>query len=222
MRPLLASSLLATCALALADPEPFALPVPEALAHPAPAHQVLEKRQYTQEQLYNKTSTTDCSNAHIIVNRATGEPPSQGVIGTLATIITTRIPGTTVQWVDYPAVLIPYDQSTDTGIRMTKDAIRTYADKCPNAKIVMLGYSQGAQVVGDVLCGGGGALGLGPLTEPLEEQYLRRVTAVVQMGDPRFVPNQDWDFGTAKTGGVRSSPHHYLRTTEASKDLDRD
>jgi len=203
MRSILASlPLLATCAVALAEPEPVSQPDPIVFSNLVPAHQLLEKRQYTQEQLYNTSTTTECSEVHIIVDRATGEPPSQGVIGTLATLISSRIPGTTVEWIDYPAVLVPYDQSTDTGIRMTKEAIRDYANRCPNAKIVLLGYSQGAQVVGDVLCGGGGAIGLGPLTDPLEEQLLRRVAAAVQMGDPRFMPNEPWDFGTSKTGGV--------------------
>jgi hypothetical protein len=190
----------ATSAFALA--EAVAQPDPIVFSNLVPAHQMFEKRQYSQEQLYNTSRTTECSDVHIKINRATGEPPSQGVIGTLATLIASRIPGVTVDWIDYPAVLVPYDQSTDTGIRMTKEAIRDYASRCPNSKIVMLGYSQGAQVVGDVLCGGGGAIGLGPLTDPLEDELLGRVAAAVQMGDPRFMPGESWDFGTSKTGGV--------------------
>jgi acetylxylan esterase len=180
----------------------------------AAEHQ-FEKR-YTDAQIHNTTTTTSCSDVHLIIDRATGEPPSQGVIGTLATEITSRIPGTTVEWVNYPAVLIPYDSSTNSGIEMTKAAIKSYADKCTKAKIVLLGYSQGAQVVGDTLCGGGGAIGLGPWTDPLEESYLQRITAVVQMGDPRFMPNTGWDFGTAITGGVsipRDLYRRYLNNT---------
>jgi hypothetical protein len=165
----------------------------------------LPKRQYTEAQIHNTTTSTECSAVHVIVDRATGEPPSQGVIGTLATLIALRVPDTTVEWVNYPAVLVPYDQSTATGIEMTKARVQDYADSCPVAKIILLGYSQGAQVVGDVLCGGGGAFGLGPLTDPLEDEYLRRVAAVVQMGDPRFVANQAWNAGTSKTNGVSFS-----------------
>jgi acetylxylan esterase len=177
-----------------------AIPNPDPAAQPEAAHQL--GRRYTDQQIHNTTSQTTCSDVHLIVDRATGEPPSQGVIGTLATEITTRLPGTTVEWVNYPAVLVPYDQSTNSGIEMTKSAIQKYADSCPNAKIVLLGYSQGAQVVGDVMCGGGGAFGLGPFTDPLADQYVKRIAAVVQMGDPRFMPGNDWDFGTAVTGGV--------------------
>ena len=212
MRPSLAAvSLLRASAYVLAEPAAVAVAVPEQLLHPAPAHYMLEKRQWSREQMYNKSTTTDCSDVHIIVDRATGEEPSQGVIGTLATLISERIPGVTVEWVDYPAVLMPYDQSTDTGIRMTKDSIRSYADKCANAKIVLLGYSQGAQVVGDVLCGGGGAIGLGPLTDPLEEEYQKRVVAAVQMGDPRFMANEPWDAGTSNTNGVSALQNSHCR-----------
>lgn len=35
---------------------------------------------------------------------------------------------------------------------MTK-LIEEYVAACPSSKIVLLGYSQGAQVVGDTLCG---------------------------------------------------------------------
>jgi hypothetical protein len=168
----------------------------EIAMHLSPAYQLIEKRAYSREQTLNKSTTTACSDIHIIVDRATNEEPSQGVIGTLATLVSERIPGTTVEWVDYPAVLVPYDQSTDAGARMTKEAIRSYADNCPKAKLILMGYSQGAQVVGDVLCGGGGAIGLGPMSDPLEDSYTKRIVAAIQMGDPRFAPNQPWDVGT--------------------------
>lgn len=170
----------------------------------APAYHLIEARGYTRDQALNKSTTTACSNVHIIIDRATNEEPSQGVIGTLATLVSERIPGTTVEWVDYPAVLFPYDQSTDAGSRMTKEAVRSYADNCPAAKLILMGYSQGAQVVGDVLVGGGGAIGLGPMSDPLEDNYLKRIVAAIQMGDPRFAPNQPWDVGTnSNLQGVR-------------------
>lgn len=34
--------------------------------------------------------------------------------------------------------------------------IKAYNKKCPDTKLVVSGYSQGAQVVGDILGGGGG------------------------------------------------------------------
>lgn len=34
-----------------------------------------------------------------------------------------------------------------------KRLIMEYVDQCPNGQIALLGYSQGAMVIGDVLCG---------------------------------------------------------------------
>lgn len=77
-----------------------------------------------------------------------------------------------------------------------------YTDTCKNAKVVLLGYSQGAQVVGDVMCGGGGAFGLGPSTPPIASNYSDRVIAMIQMGDPRHMANHSFDVGTSTTNGV--------------------
>lgn len=33
-----------------------------------------------------------------------------------------------------------------------------YAERCPEAKLVLSGYSQGANIVGDLLGGGGGVI----------------------------------------------------------------
>ena len=60
----------------------------------------------------------------------------------------------------YPAELFPYDTSSTNGTYGTLDAIHNFYNQC-SGKIVLLGYSQGAQVVGDVMCGGGGAIGEG-------------------------------------------------------------
>jgi hypothetical protein len=165
----------------------------------------ITKRQhlgYTNDQILNTTRINFCSDVHQIIVRATGEPPSMGVIGTLATLINSRLPGSTLEWIDYPAVLMPYDQSTSEGNRNLQNVVRGWADKC-EGKIVLLGYSQGAQIVGDVMCGAGGGIGLGPHIDPLEEKYQNRIAAIVQMGDPRRTVDKPWNAGTARTGGVR-------------------
>lgn len=59
------------------------------------------------------------------------------------------------------------------------------------------------------MCGGG--LGpnnskvplLGPPTSPVAEKYQQSVIAMIQMGDPRFMPNKTFNVGTAKHEGVR-------------------
>jgi hypothetical protein len=44
-----------------------------------------------------------------------------------------------------------YDGTVAGHVQMT-----AYAEKCPNSKIILAGYSQGGQIAGDILGGGGG------------------------------------------------------------------
>jgi Cutinase len=50
-----------------------------------------------------------------------------------------------------------------------KGRIADIAKSCPDTKIVLLGYSQGGGVIGNVLCGGGGEPDMGPLTPPIAD-----------------------------------------------------
>ena len=72
---------------------------------------------------------------------------------------------------------------------------------CPDQKIVLAGYSQGAHVVLDVLGGGGGST-LGALTDPVPAAVANHVYAVVTFGDPRHVTNHAFDKGTSTHDGM--------------------
>lgn len=50
--------------------------------------------------------------------------------------------------IEYPALLEGYLQSAAHGAKALKELLAIQVDKCPKQKIVLLGYSQGAQVVG--------------------------------------------------------------------------
>lgn len=47
----------------------------------------------------------------------------------------------------------PYVQSETEGIGNLTELVTEYQSCCPQSKIVLLGYSQGAQVTADFLCG---------------------------------------------------------------------
>ena len=112
-------------------------------------------------------TAANCSAIHIITARASTEPAGEGVIGSLATLIQNGNQGVTREAVCYPATLSNYASSSSKGTSAMTDQLSTYVSTCPDSKIVLLGYSQGAQVVGDTMCGGGGAPGLGSETPPV-------------------------------------------------------
>src|SRR5271154_3638256 len=119
------------------------------------------------------SSNSPCATVNLIVARASTEAPGDGAIGALAEEIQKGVKATVSQQaVNYPAALTPYEPSVTAGDRAIKAQLEEEVSKCPSQKIVLLGYSQGAQIVGDVLGGGGGnvpylgLVGDGPATPP--------------------------------------------------------
>jgi hypothetical protein len=65
------------------------------------------------------------------------------------------VPNSVSVAVNYPATLSNYPDSVTAGIKDTISKIQTYVDTCgSSSKIVLLGYSQGGNVMTDVLAGG--------------------------------------------------------------------
>ncbi|KAK7402690.1 hypothetical protein QQX98_011554 [Neonectria punicea] len=99
--------------------------------------------------------------------------------------------------VEYQAVFHDYCDSVEGGIANTLTAVTEYAERCPEAKIVLSGFSQGGQVVGDLLGGGGGKAssctqepneGIDPNVFPGN-----RIIAALQFGSPRHSANQTYN-----------------------------
>jgi hypothetical protein len=83
--------------------------------------------------------------------------------------------------------------------------------KCPDQKIVLAGFSQGAHVVLDVLGGGGGGV-LGTETPPISSSIASHVTAIATFGDPRHVVDQPFNLGTSTRNGLFPRSDTQLRT----------
>lgn len=67
--------------------------------------------------------------------------------------------------IDYPSTSSgAYCTAVETGIKNGIASITAYVNDCPSAKIVLTGWSQGGQVVSDIISGGGG-VGLGPIAK---------------------------------------------------------
>ncbi|KAH8655264.1 cutinase-domain-containing protein [Xylariales sp. PMI_506] len=77
--------------------------------------------------------------------------------------------------------------------------LTAYAEECPDSMLVLSGYSQGANVVGDILGGGGGQI-WGECTEgwvnPIEygSSPANQIVGVLMFGDPRHVAGQSYNY----------------------------
>ncbi|WIM92790.1 cutinase family protein [Actinoplanes oblitus] len=143
-----------------------------------------------------------CGDVRIIVTRASTEAPGTGIIGSLATAVTRASKQTvTTEATDYPALLNPYPPSVAAGTRALTKQLTDTATGCPATKLVLMGYSQGAHVIGDVLAGTGQVAGF-TRADAIGTEIADRVVAVILMGDPRFVPGKVFNAGTSRTRGL--------------------
>ncbi len=88
-----------------------------------------------------------------------------------------------------PTMPVAYWLSERQGRNMLRAHIRQLTDDCPGIKIAIVGYSQGAQVVGDVF-----SKKVGGLTA----RQLSQVAAVVLVADPRFNSREPYSRGGAR------------------------
>lgn len=99
---------------------------------------------------------------YMLVARGTGEDAGPGETGKVARRIAEQIDNSTIVGLDYPASFngevgdSNYFDSVEKGYNAMKDAIQEYYDTCPNNTMAVFGYSQGAQISSDALCGGSG------------------------------------------------------------------
>lgn len=89
----------------------------------------------------------------MIIARASTEAPGEGIIGAVATTVKAMVPGSDSEAVVYPATLTDYVASEQSGVAAMQVLIQDYATRCPDSKMALMGYSQGAQVAGDIMCG---------------------------------------------------------------------
>jgi hypothetical protein len=92
-----------------------------------------------------------------------------------------------------PGVILlgQYRLSVRDGHNKLYGFIHEQVHDCPTEKLAVLGYSQGAQVVGDIF-----SKGLGRLTST----ELAHVKAVVLVADPRFNSQERYDHGSFRNG----------------------
>jgi hypothetical protein len=149
-------------------------PVPAASAEPLP-----------------NASNPGCSDVEVVFARGTGEPVGVGGVGqAFVDSLTSKVGSKSVgvYGIQYPAT-VDFPRAVD-GINDAAAHIQATAASCPNTKIVLGGFSQGAAVAGfvtaDVVPAGAADSGV---TGPMPPAIADHVAAVTLFGkpSPRFM-----------------------------------
>jgi cutinase len=132
-------------------------------------------------------ATTPCSDVELVVARGTSEPGTLGVVVGDNVLAETRrvLPGRNVTGhaVDYPAGFDP--SSPGLGVVDTVEHVTTQAAACPGQTFVLVGYSQGAQVIDGALgVDTTGTINGGPPPAVIPESLAPRIAAVALFGNP--------------------------------------
>ncbi|GLA31345.1 hypothetical protein AnigIFM63326_010017 [Aspergillus niger] len=141
-------------------------------------------------------NSTDCADIHFMLARGTTED-YPGTTYTMAELVAENTTlSTNYENILYPAVSETESDSYFIGRAAVGSQVNRYAADCPNSRIVLISYSQGAMIVGDALAGGGGVSTLGNATQPLvSEDVSKHIAANVYYGNPRHAPYQPYNMG---------------------------
>ncbi|WP_156687306.1 cutinase family protein [Mycobacterium sp. Marseille-P9652] len=126
-------------------------------------------------------SADDCPNVEVIFARGTNEPPGLGRVGdAFVDSLRQQAPGLNIlpYGVNYAASKLQLHGGD--GANDTIDRVKKSVEKCPNTKIVLGGYSQGASVM-DIVAG----VPIGGINwgNSLPPQYASNIAAVATFGD---------------------------------------
>ncbi|KAI1435957.1 cutinase-domain-containing protein [Xylaria sp. CBS 124048] len=146
-----------------------------------------------------------CPDIYVFGARETTVPPGYGTAGGLVDMVLAAYPGSGSAPISYPACGgqsscggVSYDESAAEGTTAVISAVNSFNSQCPNSQIVLIGYSQGAQIMDNALCGGSGAT--------LSGTALSAVKVAIFMGDPHNVAGLPYNVGTCTAGGFAARP----------------
>ncbi|KAJ3543417.1 hypothetical protein NM208_g3587 [Fusarium decemcellulare] len=146
-------------------------------------------------------NVTCADGLYMIVARGSDEPVGTGSSGLIAKGVAKKISGSHILGLDYPARSTEYEKSERQGAYAMHSAIVNYHKDCPDSRIALIGYSQGAQVASDVLCGGtGGSFNDIPPLSPLLAGS--NIVASVHFGDPTHTSEASFNRGTSANNGM--------------------
>ena len=138
----------------------------------------------------------DCTPYLIVTARGTAEPRQKNqLLSPVAREITKALPEQVATLdLDYPADT-DVNVGGTRGARVLLDTLNVQSEACPEQRFVLLGYSQGALVIGDVLAEPASRL-VGVAAGEISEAAAERVIAVVFYGNPRFSGAEQYAVGS--------------------------
>ncbi|KAF2757612.1 acetylxylan esterase precursor [Pseudovirgaria hyperparasitica] len=146
-----------------------------------------------------------CPKVHVFGARETTASAGYGTAGGLVNQVLASYSGSTAEAIVYPACGgqascggVSYDSSQSQGTTAVVKAVNDFNAKCPSTQLVLVGYSQGGQIMDNAICGGGSA--------QLSGNALNAVKAAIFMGDPRYVHGLSYNVGTCAAQGFAARP----------------
>ncbi|KAI1377836.1 carbohydrate esterase family 5 protein [Hypoxylon crocopeplum] len=139
-----------------------------------------------------------CTDVHIFLSRGNNEP-YPGRQGKLVQAICSGLSNCDYEDIAFDnALQTEYCSAIIAGGAAGISQITAYNERCPDTKLVVSGYSQGAQVVGDILGGGGGVFFQGcttPATAGLDPNSApgNMIAAALLFGDTRHTASQPYN-----------------------------
>ncbi|KFY52765.1 hypothetical protein V496_08191 [Pseudogymnoascus sp. VKM F-4515 (FW-2607)] len=155
-----------------------------------------------------------CPGVHIFGARETTVSPGYGTAGVVVNLVLGAQSGSTAEAIVYPACGgqsscggISYGNSVQQGVRAVASAVNAFNTRCPNTKLVLVGYSQGGQIFDDAFCGGGDSnAGISDTSIPIQASAVNMIKAAIFMGDPRHTPGLSYNVGTCRANGFAARP----------------
>ncbi|KAG4428172.1 carbohydrate esterase [Cadophora sp. M221] len=165
-----------------------------------------------------------CPKIHIFGARETTAPAGYGTAGTVVNLVLGAFPGSTAEAILYPACGgqsncggKSYGASALEGTGNVAKTVNAYNTKCPTTQLVLVGYSQGGQIMDNAFCGGGDSnIGLSDTKTPIQESAIKMIKAAIFMGDPRHIPGLPYNVGTCKANGFAPRPSGFVCPVAAS------
>lgn len=159
---------------------------------------------FSDSQLPPERRADVCPKLHVFGARETTVPQGFGSSGPVVDMILAANPGATKEEIFYPATGgDSYGSSVRAGVSAVTNQISKFSAQCPQTQIVLVGYSQGAQIMDDAVCGGGDTSEqINNTTAPIANAVVAQVKAIILMGDPRHTPGAPYNVGNSTAPGV--------------------